>query len=126
MEKESVKVAVNIFNETAKIFDTIHDDKLVITGLHRGEAFALVYEQACIIYRTMYIQQEREKEHKHSEDKKSITDKQANYLKYLAVHNSKANDIIAEYIDKLGAESIYDLTTKEASELIEKIKGVKE
>lgn len=122
MIEEAITQAIEIFNElTAKFKDVKWNE----TGLSRSEAFLAIYSEACKNYRSLQIEENRQQRQQESKDE-PITEKQINYLKYLAEKQQNAMDIMAHYIIEHKKENVKELTKSEASELIEKIKGAKQ
>jgi len=73
-------------------------------------------KEAMLTYRTLLIKEDR----KHGEE--PITEKQLSYLMAMAHEDFRVNQIITEYIRGLGKKHPRELTKKEASNLIDKIK----
>ena len=131
---ESIEVTQQIFLEVKRRFLSLPDDYFKNIGLSKGEAFSLIFEQACTTYRGLLIEEryrgyEQENEHiekEEGEKKKNgkehkATEKQINYIMSFYDKNRDYQNIIHEYIQEVGKQKIYDLNTKEASELIDRL-----
>ena len=111
-----IEQAVKVFAELRGEFEKLSPQYFAVTGLSRGEAFALIYSEACKFERMMNIEQRKQN---HSEEK--ATEKQIKYINNLRADNSAATKIIFQYLQEKGKEKIEELSKEEASALIDKI-----
>ena len=111
---ESISATEKIFKKTHALFEGISEDYFIATGLQRREAFRLFFEQACIIYRTLLINEG-------SGNGSKATVKQLNYITMLQESVDFASDIVKNYLAERGKSAISELSVKEASELIDMI-----
>ena len=112
---QGIDDAIKIFAELRKQFERLSPSYFAVTGLTRGEAFALIYSEACKFERAAAIEQRRQ-----NHDNK-ITEKQLKYLNVLQADDSAAKKVIYEYLSEKGKENIEQLTKEEASALIDRI-----
>ena len=110
-----IEQATKIFTELRGEFEKLSPQYFAVTGLSRGEAFALIYSEACKFERMMNIEQRRQNHNN------KITEKQLKYLNVLQADDSAAKKVIYEYLSEKGKESIEQLTKEEASMLIDRI-----
>ena len=135
MEKnvmDSIEKTEEIFMEVKRRFHPLSDDYFKDIGLTKGEAFQIFFEQACTTYRGLMIESRFEEKHGSEEapqeektqerEEEPATDKQLRYIRDLS-KKKELYEIVHMYLSEIQKTSIYELTKKEASTLLYRLKN---